>query len=253
MERILLITQARCGSTRLPGKVLMKIEGKPLLHIHLQRLKESKLITDMVVATTTNDEDEAICEIATECGFHFYRGFVNDVLDRFYQAAQPFQPDWVVRVTSDCPLLDAALVDKVISHAVNNDLDYCSNVLEPSYPDGQDVEICKYAALKTAWTDAKQTSEREHVTPYIWKNSTFKGGSLFKSDNFSEGYNYGHLRMTVDEASDFEVIKALIEKLGTQRKWTEYAEYLESNEEIKNINNAITRNAGYVQSVKHDS
>lgn len=250
--KILLITQARCGSTRLPAKVLKTINGKSLLHIHLERLKKSKLVTDMVVATTTNDEDKAICDIAIESGFQFYRGSVNDVLDRFYQAAQPFHPDWVVRVTSDCPLLDAELVDKVIQHAIDNDLDYCSNVLEPTYPDGQDVEICRYSALKTAWIEAKQTSEREHVTPYIWKNSTFKGGNLFKSDNFSQGYNYGHLRMTVDETKDFEVIKALIEELGTDRNWTEYAEYLEENKAVAEINNSIIRNEGYGKSVKQD-
>jgi spore coat polysaccharide biosynthesis protein SpsF (cytidylyltransferase family) len=131
-------------------------------------------------------------------------------------------------------------------------LDYCSNTLDPTYPDGQDIEVFKFSALEKAWNEAALASDREHVTPYIWRNSSFKGGQLFSSDNFTEGKSYGHLRMTVDELSDFEVIKNIILQLGKDRSWLEYAEYLEGNKTVKAINENIKRNEGYSKSLNKD-
>jgi spore coat polysaccharide biosynthesis protein SpsF len=247
--RIIAVTQARVGSTRLPGKVLKKIGDSTLLEFHIHRILKSKKIDQLVVATTINWEDSAIVEIANKCHVPSYCGSVDDVLDRFCQSLKGLNPDYVVRLTSDCPLIDAELIDKVIDHTVNQKLDYCSNTFETKYPDGQDVEVFKYTALERAWKEAKLPSEREHVTPYIWKNSTYKGGTLFTSDNFCEEYDYGYLRMTVDEAADFEVISKIIEELGEKRTWLEYAQYINRNNEIKKVNEGIGRNEGYTKSV----
>jgi spore coat polysaccharide biosynthesis protein SpsF (cytidylyltransferase family) len=181
-------------------------------------------------------------------GLKSYQGSENDVLDRFYRALQNSSADYVVRVTSDCPLIDATLIDKVIQHTLDHDLDYCSNTLEPTYPDGQDVEVVKFSVLEKAWREATSVSEREHVTPYIWKNSSYKNGLLFRSDNFQEGFAYGHLRMTVDEPKDFDVVSKIISALGFDRGWRDYAEYLEKNSAIKALNNTIARNEGYNES-----
>jgi spore coat polysaccharide biosynthesis protein SpsF len=247
--RIIAVTQARLGSTRLPGKVMKKIGDSTLLELHIQRILKSKRIDQLVVATTTNPEDSVITEIANKCNVPFYCGSVDDVLDRFYQSLKGLKPDYVVRLTSDCPLIDADLIDKVIDYAMKQKLDYCSNTFESKYPDGQDIEVFKYSALERAWQEAKLLSEREHVTPYIWKNSTYKEGSLFTSNNFCEEYEYGHLRMTVDEKADFDVISRIIEKLGKEKTWLEYAQYLDQNNEIKKVNQDIERNEGYTKSV----
>ncbi len=251
--KIIAITQARTGSTRLPGKVLKKIGELTLLEIHILRILKSKRITQLIVATTTSPEDLAIVELSKKLNVPCSQGSVNDVLDRFYQSVKEARPDYVVRVTSDCPLIDAELIDKVIDYSISNDLDYCSNTLATKYPDGQDIEVFKFVALEKAWNEAKLPSEREHVTPYIWGNSTYRGGQLFKSDAFMEGYEYGHLRMTVDEPADFEVIKRLITALGIERSWLDYAQNLDQDNELKKINESILRNEGYIKSITKEN
>ena len=206
MENIIIITQARIGSTRLPYKVLKEIEGKSLLQIHLERLKKSKYGNNIIVATTFEDGVEKIIKIAKSVGVNYYQGDTNDVLDRFYHAAKNKKPDFIVRVTSDCPLIDPSLVDKVVQLAVNEKLDYTSNILIEAYPDGQDVEVIKWSALEKSWIETTLKHDREHVTPYIRKNSSFFGKDLFKSKNLDSLQNYNEVRMTVDESEDFEAI-----------------------------------------------
>lgn len=250
--RIVAITQARMGSTRLPGKILKKIGHDTLLDLHIQRILKSQAITSLIVATTTDPEDDAIVDIAAKYNVHCYRGSVNDVLDRFYKCLEGQPAQYIVRLTSDCPLIDPMLIDKVVTHAVKKNVDYCSNTLEPTYPDGQDIEVFKLSSLVKAWQDATLSSEREHVTPYIWKNSTYSGGQLFTSDNYSEGKSFGHLRMTVDEPDDFHLIQKLVTNLGKDRSWLEYAEYLETNQSVRKINDRITRNEGYKSSLNKE-
>lgn len=250
--RVVAVTQARVGSTRLPAKVLKKIGNLTLLELHIQRILKSTKINQLIVATTTNPTDDAIVDLAKKCGVSYYRGSEQDVLDRFYQAVRDQQADYVVRLTSDCPLIDASLIDRIIDHTQNSKLDYCSNTLDPTYPDGQDVEVFTFEALERAWHEAKLTSEREHVTPYLWKNSTAKGGTLFTSENFSEGLNYGHLRMTVDEQNDLDVITQIINQLGNDRSWLEYATYLDASASLKKINEDTRRNEGYSKSISQE-
>lgn len=249
---ILAITQARIGSSRLPAKVLKDIGGITLLELHLRRLMQSRLINKIVVATTLEEGVEAICNIATALELTFYQGSVNDVLDRYYQAATPFKPDYVVRITADCPLLDATVVDEVIQTAINSKADYVSNGLEQTFPDGLDVEVFTFAALEKAWNEAHLLSDREHVTPYIWRNSSFKGGNIFTSKNVFCNKSLGGFRLTVDEPADLEVIRELVERLGSDRPWMEYIDLLEATPEIRKINGAIERNEGYKKSLDKD-
>jgi spore coat polysaccharide biosynthesis protein SpsF (cytidylyltransferase family) len=248
-KNVILVTQARSGSTRLPRKVLKKIGGKSLLQIHLERIKSCLNISEIIVATTTNIEDDEIYNKVINWGFTAYRGSENDVLDRFYQSVKDKKPDFIVRVTSDCPLIDSDLIDKVIKYSIQNDVDYCSNTLVENYPDGQDVAVFKFLALKTAWENAKLQSEREHVTPYIKKNSSFNGGTLFLSKNYQCQHDFSSIRMTVDEISDFELISKIINDLGTNKSWLEYTNYIINN---KLNNDDIIRNEGYLNSLKND-
>lgn len=250
--KILAITQARIGSTRLPEKILKTINGESLLEIHLKRILKSKLITKLKIATTTEPDAEKIILIASTLGLDVHQGSINNVLERFYETAAPENPAWVVRLTSDCPLIDPEIIDQVIQYALDNDLDYVSNTLNPTYPDGLDVEVFKFTALEKAIKEATLTSELEHVTPYIWKNSTFKGGTLFKSGCLSNSVDYSDLRMTVDTIEDFNLIQTLIEQLGTDQPWIKYVQALMEHSEIRKLNEKYSRNEGYEKSVKND-
>lgn len=252
MVKTILITQARIGSSRLPKKVLLEVNGETLLGIHLKRISRAKNVDAIVVATTNEDNVSIICEIAKSFNAHFFKGSLDDVLDRFYKAALPFEPNYVVRVTSDCPLIDPFLIDKVIQKAVEGNYDYYSNILIEDFPDGQDVEVIKMSALSKAWASADKKFEREHVTPFIRNNSDFNGGKLFKAGNFAAPKNYNHIRMTVDEPKDFETINWLINNKGTDKTWEEYTNYMLSNTD-KLLNSTITRNEGYLKSIQNES
>ena len=249
--KTILITQARTGSTRFPAKILKKVNGKSLLKIHLERLNKCLKVDEIIVATTVNSEDEIIYNNVLKWGFKAFRGSELNVLDRFYQSLKNKKPDLVVRVTSDCPLLDPELVDSVVNFAQNNSYDYVSNVLLEHYPDGQDVEVFKFSALKKAWENAKLKSELEHVTPYIRNNSDFNGGNLFTAINYPCNSDFSEIRMTVDEIRDLDLIKVLIKDLGTDKTWLEYTNHIIKND-LNKINNSIIRNEGLLKSLKND-
>lgn len=249
--KTVLITQARTGSTRLPGKVLMEVDGTPLLKIHLDRLSKSKLIDKIIVATTINKEDDIIENLSLEWGYEVFRGSENDVLDRFYQAVKNLNPSWVVRVTSDCPLLDPILIDKVIEITQTQSKDYGSNVFDETFPDGQDVEVFTFSALNKAWQEAIKLSDREHVTPYIRNNSNLKSRNLFSAVSFNNEINYSSIRITVDEQRDFELIHKIILEIGTDKSWLEYTSYIIENNLLE-INNNIVRNEGLFKSLIND-
>lgn len=250
--KAIIITQARIGSSRFPRKVLEAINSKSLLAIHLDRLKESRLASKIVVATTFESGVLEIINITKAAGLDYFQGSLNDVLDRFYKAAEPYKPDFVVRVTSDCPLIDAGLIDIALEKAFAENVDYLTNGFNPSFPDGQDIEVMKWTALELAWQNATLLSDREHVTPYIRKNSSVMGEKLFSALEFIAEHNYADLRMTVDEISDKEAIEILIENLGDKAGWKTYADFTVSNP-VLFTNQHILRNEGYLKSLENDN
>ena len=250
--KTVLVTQARSGSSRLPGKVLKEVTGKSLLQIHLERLQKCKKVSEIIVATTVKEEDSIIYNQALKWGFSTSRGSELDVLDRFYQAVKDKKADWIVRVTSDCPLLDPVLVDEVITFVQENEVDYGSNGLTEHFPDGQDVEVFKFSALEIAWKNAKLQSEREHVTPYIRNNADGKGDDIFTTINYPCQNDYSKIRMTVDEPRDFDLIEFLINKLGIEKSWLEYTNYI-IDHDLTKMNNKIIRNEGLLKSLKNDN
>lgn len=251
-QNTVLITQARSGSTRLPGKVLKEVDGKTLLQIHLERLNKCLKVDEIIVATTINSEDDIIYNNTLEWGFTAFKGSELNVLDRFYQSLKGKKPDWVVRVTSDCPLLDPELVDAIVNFAQDNSYDYVSNGMVEHFPDGQDVEVFKFLALKKAWENATLESELEHVTPYIRNNSDGKGADLFSAVNYACKQDYSGIRMTVDDPRDLDLIEYLIKQLGTEKTWLEYTNYIIDNDLTK-MNDQIIRNEGLLKSLKNDT
>ncbi len=252
--KVLAITQARYGSTRLPAKILKEVDGKTLLEIHLRRILQARCISGLKIATTDEEGSRFIVAVADKVGVSYHKGSVDDVLSRFYHTAAPEQPEWVIRFTSDCPLIDPTIIEDIVAFAVAHDYDYVHT--DPKcFPDGLDTEVMRFSALERAYQEANLTSEREHVTPYIWKNGTARGGSLFKTFDFQnkEGvYDASDYRITIDEPEDFEVLKALIQALGPDRYWKEYIDYLLAHPEIKRMNSRFGYNEGYDKSLQND-
>ncbi|MBC7861388.1 MAG: glycosyltransferase family protein [Bacteroidia bacterium] len=245
----LLIIQARMGSTRLPGKVLMKMGNKTLLEHLLSRVQPAKKINSIVVATTTNAEDEAIEKFCAEKNILCTRGSDWDVLDRFYTTAVNFNPENVIRLTSDCPLNSHKVVDFVMEEFEKSGKDYFSNSNhEPDFlEDGFDVEVFKFSALETAWKEAKLLSEREHVTPYIKNSKKFTCGWK----KYSSQYTY---KLSVDSENDFKAVSAIIESLKDVPDFgmEEVIDLLKKKPEILSLNKESEINSGYKKSLKED-
>lgn len=250
--KVIAITQARVGSTRLPGKVLLKIGEKTLLQIHLERILRAARIHKLILATTFEEKADLILQVANKLGVTTYQGSTTNVLDRFYQAAKPHNPDYIVRLTSDCPLIDPELIDTIVNECIQGNYDYCSNTLTTTFPDGTDVEVFRFNALEKAWKEANLTSDMEHVTPYIWRNSTVKGNTLFRSKTFINDVDYSAIRLTVDEQADFDLIRKLVQALGDTQSWKTYADYVKINSTLLSLNNNFLRNEGYMKSTKQD-
>jgi len=229
--KVIAITQARLSSKRLPNKVLLEINGKTMLQLHLERVLKSKLIDKLIVASTNENDVHLINQIALKCNCGLYNGSLENVLERFYFAALPYNPDFIVRITSDCPLIDYQLIDDVIEAGVRNNVDYCSNVINRTYPDGMDVEMMSFRSLKFAYENADLQIDKEHVTPFIRNNSTFLGGQLFSSlsvENEDIENDYDNIRLTLDYESDYNLIKSLVNEMGENKTWKEYADKAKS-------------------------
>lgn len=209
MAKIEILVQARMGSTRLPGKVLKKVLGKPLLQYQLERLQRVERADSCVVLTTHLPQDDAIVDLCQSLGVAFFRGPVEDVLARYYEAASERGTEVIVRSTGDCPLVDPEVMNRVIQEFSEGKWDYVSNCLKRSFPRGLDTEVFSFAALKQAYLEAKEPSEREHVTRFIYRHPekfSLKNVEL-EQGNFSED------RWTVDTEEDFQFIKHVIEAL----------------------------------------
>lgn len=249
---ITAIIQARMSSTRLPGKIMKDIEGEPMLWRVIERVKAAKNTQDIIIATTENEADRQVIEFAQKRGINVFAGSESDVLDRYYQAARFFgNPEVIIRVTSDCPLIDPEIIDKTIEFFLKNDFDYASTGrIQSTFPDGLDTEVFKLSALERAWREAKLLSEREHVTPYIWKNPR-----LFKVGELKNEKDLSHLRWTVDEERDLEFVRAVFQNLYRSDKifhLNDVLDFLERNPEVAEKNQGIIRDEGYFKSLKED-
>lgn len=246
--KIVGIIQARMGSTRLPGKMMMTILGKPVIQQVFERVDASKLINELWLATTTNSEDDIISQWADQHGVFCFRGSSEDVLDRYYQANQIANADILVRVTGDCPLIDVVVIDAAIQYYCEGSYDYVSNSQPPTYPDGLDVEVFSAKTLARAWAEATLTSEREHVTPYIWKHpELFRLGTVFCADDLSDH------RWTLDTQADFDFINKVMEACAVKQNrcgMSDVLLILKEHPEWATINSQYKRNEGYTKSLK---
>lgn len=235
--RVVCIMQARTGSTRLPGKVLKNICGKTVLEHDVERLRKIRNIDEIVIATTDKENDDKIVQEALRLGVKYFRGSEDDVLSRYYYAAKEYKANVVVRVTSDCPLIDYEVSEKIIQYYLENidKYDYVSNTIERTYPRGLDTEVFSFKALEKAFNESKLQRDREHVTPYIWDNS-----NLFKLYYYKNDIDYSELRWTVDTEEDFQLINEIYSLLyphmNSNFKFKDILDLYNDYPELKSIN-----------------
>ena len=238
------IIQARMGSTRFPNKVMRTICNTPMIGLLLERLKNTKLVDRIVLATSEDPCNDLLAKYARDLEYTVFRGSEDDVLDRYYQAAKEAKADSIVRITGDCPLIDPAIVNQVITKFENDGVDYASNTLPPTYPDGLDTEVFTFQTLETAWRQAKSPQEREHVTPFIRESGKFSQANLaHDTDNSKE-------RWTVDEPADFEVVQKVFEHFHPRRdfSWLEVLSLSRKHPDWFMSNHHLVRNQGAQQS-----
>jgi spore coat polysaccharide biosynthesis protein SpsF len=237
MHKTTIFIQARLGSSRLPGKILKEVCGKPILELMMERVIQNKTCDGVVVITTDQHEDDVIVNLCKEKGWDYYRGSATNLLERHYKAAQYFDAKYVVKIPSDCPLIDPQIIDKVIQYFQDRDFDYVSNLHPQSYPDGNDVEIMTFEALEYAYLNATKDEDLEHTTPYIVNNAdVFSIGNVQMNDteDLSSMYRY-----TLDYEEDYLFIKAIYESLyrdGNIFSLQDILYFISSNNHLAEIN-----------------
>jgi glutamate-1-semialdehyde 2,1-aminomutase/spore coat polysaccharide biosynthesis protein SpsF len=248
---IVAIVQARMGSTRLPGKVLADVCGRPMLEHIVSRLRRSRLIDDVIVATSSAQADDPIAEAGAQKNFKVFRGHESDVLDRYYEAAKYARADIVVRITSDCPLIDPEIVDRVLAAFLSEECDYASNTLVCTYPDGLDTEVFSFSALEIAWREGRRAADREHVTPFIRTSRRFR----LRNVQSEMGQSTRHLRWTVDELCDLDFVRAVYTRLGVREcfGWREVLALLDAEPMLGDLNSGLIRNEGYYHSLAREA
>jgi spore coat polysaccharide biosynthesis protein SpsF (cytidylyltransferase family) len=249
-RKTLAILQARISSTRLPGKVLLPILGEPMLFRQIERVNRCARFDKLIVATSSDLTDDPLAFECTNHQVECFRWSLDDVLDRFVQAAKRYQPETVVRLTGDCPLADPELIDKVIEYFWEGDFDYVSNCDPPTFPDGLDVEVIKFSCLETAHREAVLPSHREHVTPFIRSHP-----ERFRLGNYACDTNRSQLRWTVDESEDLEFVRSIYEMLYPAKpdfRTDDILNALEKHRNLQTINSKFERNEGVKKSLVAD-
>jgi len=243
------IIQARMGSSRLPGKVMEKLdEDNTVLSYVIRQLKHSKFLDDIVVATTSLKRDEVIVDFLENEGIKYFCGDEENVLDRYYQCAKKFSVSEIVRIPSDKPLIDPDIVDKCIQIFLSKKYDYVTTFLEPSFPYGTEVEIFSFDALEKTWKNAKLPSEHENVTPYIYNNK-----DKFQIYNVKNSIDLSHLRWVVDRAEDLELVRQLVSKIDKDPiLMQDILEVFKSDPKLAEINSNVRHDEGYQKSLKKD-
>ena len=216
LMKIVGIIQARMSSTRLPGKVLLKAAGEPLIVHMLERVSRSRLLNHVRLATSEEKADDLLAEVVEKSGYNVFRGSLDNVLSRFHHIGKQAKADVIVRLTGDCPLHDPEVIDSVIGFFLDHKdaCDYVSNVLPPTFPDGLDTEVFTFTVLDEAYRKACSSFDLEHVVPYVRRTSKERG----RIANYFGPADFSHLRWTVDEPEDYEFVKTIFDELYPQRK-----------------------------------
>ena len=267
LEKVVAIIQARMGASRLPGKVLLDIGGEPMLVRVVERTRRSKVVDEVVVATSLDHSDDPIEQMCSQRGLACHRGSLHDVLDRYYHAARSFSAEVIVRITAACPVIDPLVIDQTLyafygngSSLITEDVpdqkglspvrplmapawDFTTNRLPPpwkrTFPIGLDTEICTFSALEIAWQEATQPYQREHVMPFIYEHD-----ERFKVLQVNHDPDYGDFRWTVDTPQDLELLRQIYELFGGRDdfSWLEVLDLFQRDPDLAKINSGVSHN-----------
>lgn len=250
------IVQARIGSTRLPGKVLYELAGMPMIQLVLSRLDRAARIDRIVLATGEGAANDGLAGVVSDAGYQVVRGPEEDVLRRYLIAAEEAGADIVLRVTGDCPFVDPTVLDALLDLRDQNELDYATNVKPETWPDGLDASVFTMETLRCADSEAKLLSEREHVVPWMWKQSSLEGGTRLKALNMAAPEDMSALRWTVDDAADYHLARAMVATLGNSGAvsagWRDVRSAFEAQSSETRANQASPRDEGYLKSLQRD-
>lgn len=242
------IIQTRMGSSRLPGKVLLKLDDKSVLDYVIEQVKHCNLVNKIIIATTDLSEDDIIVQNSKHNSVECFRGHPTDVLDRYYQCAKEYTLSTIVRITSDCPFIDPQVVDNAIKTFTESPCDYLSNNKPRTFPYGLDVEVFSFDALENAWRNAHLPSEREHVTSFIYKNS-----DKFRICNIKFHDDYSMLRLTIDRVNDFKLMQIVVSKIKNRPiLLNDITEMYHKNSSLFKMNQDYVTDEGYLKSLKED-
>jgi spore coat polysaccharide biosynthesis protein SpsF len=260
-QHVIAIIQGRMSSSRLPGKILADIAGQPMLSRVYGRTSRAATVTETVFATTTDSTDDPVAEYCDFAGIPITRGDLHDVLDRYYQTAKEFNADVVVRITADCPVIDPLLIDDCVNTLLDGSYDFvCNRLPSPfgrTYPIGLDTEVCTFAALETAWNDAKETFHREHVMPYLYEEVELSAVSRQLSEGVSpRGFkiaqlhhttDFGDYRWTVDTPEDLEFMQQLYARFNERDdfSWKDVLRVVHDDPELAAINSTVKHKTLY--------
>ena len=246
--QIVAIVQARMGSTRLPGKVLKKILGKPMLWHIVNRVEKSRYVNTVIIATTMDKKDDAIEGFADEYHLGIYRGSENDIVDRYYNAARKYHADVIVRIWGDCPLIDPEIIDKVIEQFLSNNADYANNSKPHTFPFGMNVEIYSFNTLERIWKETKDPFFREYPFEYIYANQ-----NSFKAVYVKNDVDLSDLHWTVDYIEDFDLVTKIFENLySTERVFNmnDILNVMNKHPELREMNKGLRRNIEYKEDLR---
>jgi spore coat polysaccharide biosynthesis protein SpsF len=243
------IIQARLGSTRLPKKIIQLLDEKfSVLDYTINQTKNSKFIKKIIVATTNLKDDDILAQNLTKQKISYFRGSSDDVLDRYYQCAKKFSLSIIVRITSDCPLIDPDIIDNMIEVFQNNSYDYVSNVHPSTFPLGIAVEVFSFESLENAWKNAKLPSEREHVTPYLYNHK-----EKYDIFNLEHSKNLTAIRVTIDRPNDLVVVRNVVSKIKNRPiLLSDILELYNNEPKIFELNQNYDINEGYLKSLEND-
>jgi len=252
--RTVAVVQARLGSTRLPGKVLYELAGRPMILMVLDRVSRATGLDDVILATGEGEGNDALDAVVSAAGYRVVRGPEDDVLARYRIAAEAAAADLIVRVTGDCPFIDPGVLDALLALRAEQGADYATNVKPETWPDGLDASVFTSVLLQAADREARLPSEREHVVPWMWEHCAFGGGDRFSCANLAAPRNLAELRWTVDDGLDYLLARAIVGTLGHDASmtadWQQILEVFQAQPSELLANQSTVRDAGYLKSLE---
>ena len=256
MTKVIAIIQARMNSKRLPGKVLKLINDRTFIELIIRRLERSQLIDDIVIALPANESSHPIIKLLKSININYSLGDEHNLISRYLKAAKAFNADYIIRITADCPFVDPDIIDNMIKKILSSELDFITNVIPPTWPDGLDITIFSMKTLLKTNKYASLNSDKEHVVPWMWKNSNLKNKNILKAFNYIAPVDMKKHRWTLDTKEDYDFFNKTAKKLSwnmlVEMTWKNFIDFYKNNNNLSLLNAGNKRDEGYKTSIEKD-